>query len=243
MYIRKKGEKVSPFFLSPFLCRLLHAFYNSFVCRNGNHLQILISASGCCFRLLYEPSQSRSSLLRSQTNDGCMPCHHHGTVGDTGNLHQCFLYPLGSFLWALGHCRKACGCLLSRTAAEEETERKNNIFSQNSTPISLFNMPRKTAFAPWKIQLFFPQKNCIPPHFCATIKKKADTPARRDFYGKRTQKTLPCSHAPAGRNTGGRHVCDQSGSQRICHLHSGSWRSAVSDDPVQRQKKMNPMPF
>ena len=80
---------------------------------------MLVSASGRCFCLLYEPPQSRSSLLRSQTNDGCMPCHHHGTVGDTGNFHQGFLYLLGTFFGIFRHCRQTGGCLLPCTAAKK----------------------------------------------------------------------------------------------------------------------------
>ena len=153
----KRGLEVPPF-LCPFLCRLLHALYNGFVCRHRNHLQMLVSASGRCFCLLYEPPQSRSSLLRSQTNDGCMPCHHHSTIGDTGNFHQGFLYLLGTFFGIFRHCRQTGGCLLPCTAAKEETERKNNIFFQISTPISLLTYPRKLLSLHGKSSCFFRKK-------------------------------------------------------------------------------------
>lgn len=154
----EKGDGKFPLFLCPFLCRLLHALYNGFVCRHRNHLQIFIHASGRCFCLLHEPPQSCTCFFCPQTNDSRMPCHHHSAVRDTGNLPKGFLYLQRSFLGALGHCRKACSCLLSGAAAKKETERKNNIFFQISTPISLLTYPRKLLSLHGKSSCFFRKK-------------------------------------------------------------------------------------
>ena len=155
-YHTKRGRKVPPF--SCPLCCLLHTVYDGIVCRNGNHLQILIGISGSPFRLLYKPPQRCACFLCPQTDDGRMPRHHHSAVCHTGNLHQGFLYLLGSLLGTFRHRSQTGSCLLPRTAAKEEKKQKNNIFFQISTPISLLSYPGKMLSHHGKSSGFFRKK-------------------------------------------------------------------------------------